>query len=107
MDLAHLFIDSFDYSAGMSYSDGTYSPTSTASGLGRWEEDYKVISISGGEEKTSTHKLGTTVDIPLNGLVWGPLANSANRGEALRVLGRKYARTLDGTFSYFIYRLGR
>jgi len=108
MNLAHLFIDAFSYSTGMSYSNGDFSASATAEGLGRWEENHKIVTIAGGGEKVASHELATDVAIPLNGLVWGPVTKLApTQANALRVLSRSYARTFDGSYAYYIYMLGR
>ena len=108
MDLGHLFIDEVLYSTGLTYSDGDFSESGVATAKGRWEEDYKVITLAGGEERVCTHKFASTTAIELHAQVYGPVASiQADRGDVLRVLERRYARTLDGAYSYYIYRLGR
>jgi hypothetical protein len=107
MNLAHLFIDTITYSTGWTFSDGNMTASGTSTAKCRWEETYKVVTTSGGEERASSHRLSTATAIELNAFVWPPGVSSANQGDALRVLTRKYARTLDGGYNYYILELGR
>lgn len=107
MNLGHLFIDTVTYSTGMTFSDGNLTASGTSTAKGRWEEIYKVITLTGGEERVATMRFSTATAIELGAYVWGPDADTGDQGDALRVLTRKFAKTLPGSYSYYILELGR
>jgi hypothetical protein len=107
MDLGHLFIDTITYSSPASFSDGDMTQSAQATATGRWEERYSVTTMSGGEQRATTHNFATTTAIPLESLVWGPGSDTTDQGDALRILARNFAKTLDGSYSYYIYALGK
>lgn len=107
MDLGHLFIDTVTYSQPASFSDGALVQGAQSTAKGRLEESYDTITLSGGEERTSAFKFATATDIPLFASVFVPDADTGVANEALTVLRRKTARTLDGGYRYYILWLGR
>lgn len=107
MDLGHLFIDTVTYSTGWTFSDGNMTASATTTATGRWEEIYKTVTVAGGEERIATMRFATATAIELGAFVWGPDADTADQGDALRVLTRRFAKTLDGGYSYYILELGR
>jgi len=107
MDLSAHWIDTVTYSTGLTFVDGTMTPSDTTTAIGRLEEEFKIITLAGGQERTGTHRFASETGIPLQALVWLPDADTDDQGQALIVLGRRYAKLLGGEYSFYEHTLGR
>lgn len=106
MNLSHLFQDTITWSSPASFNDGdlVQGPSTTASA--RVVEAYTIVKMASGEERAASFKIATAADIPINSRVYVPGANVGTPEQSLTVLQRRTAKTLDGSYRYYIYLLG-
>jgi len=76
------------------YGDVTHSAQATASAL--VEEYVETIRLPSGDELQTTHRVATTVELPVESLLWLPGDNTSSADDSKKVRQSKRAEDFDG-----------
>jgi len=107
MDWSHRLTSTISYKSKASFSDGDFSFGTTATAKARvWRQD-KIIPGPGGQQIACTHAIATETDLEEGTRVWLPGATVSDVTESYAIMRRQTAAMLDGSYTLYIYYLGR
>ena len=107
MDWTHRFLDTITYKSKASFSDGDFTYGTAATAKARVWEQNKIIPGPGGQQVASTHAVATEADLEEGTRVWLAGATVSDVTESYAILRRQTASMLDGSYTLYIYSLGR
>lgn len=107
MDWSHRFNDTYYYRTKSSISDGNLTYGSWTSAIGRVEQYHRVIKTMGGNEAVTSHRIATSVSLASETQVDITGSEPSNANNALRILSRDIASTLDNGYTLYVYMLGK
>jgi len=99
--------DTLSYKVPSGVSDGDLSYGSLLTAAARIEEYPRVIKGTSGEEIVTSHQVATETDIPIEARCWVNTSETGDNDKGLRILQRRKANTIDGTYTLYELTLGR
>lgn len=107
MNWNHRFLSTISYASESGFSDGDLTYANVATAKARVYQKAKTITLAKGEQRTTSHVVATTTNIPRGARVWLPGGNTSQIGQSYTVFEAVTATTLDGGYQLYMLTLGK